>query len=95
MRRECELFSGSMAWLSKNNYKPVNLTNMSLKLYVVRVGESTLDALSAERELEVEGFTTVDNPNYEEDSKAEENDEKAPSLPMYDVILAGVKASGK
>lgn len=79
----------------KNNYKPVNLTNMSLKLYVVRVGESTLDTLSAERELEVEGFTTVDNPNYEEDSKAEENDEKAPSLPMYDVILAGVKASGK
>lgn len=79
----------------KNNYRPTDLLKMDLMLYAVKVGSCTLDELAADNELNIEGFTAKDNPDYESDTQADECADNAILLDMYDVVLAGVTVDGK
>lgn len=79
----------------KNNYRPTDLLKMDLMLYAVKVGSCTLDELAADNELNIEGFTAKDNPDYESNTQADECADNAALLDMYDVVLAGVTVDGK
>lgn len=80
----------------KNNYRASDLSRMNLVVYAVQVGESTLEELNINRELNVDAAITQDDPDYiEEPLQAREPDAvSAIRMKMYDVILAGVKTNG-
>lgn len=77
----------------KNNYRPSNLLRMDLKLYAVPVGKCHLGDFAADKELSLQGYIGVDNPDYAPDNDSKEVLEE-PLIDMYDVILAGVRTHG-
>lgn len=69
----------------RNNYKLNDLLKMDLCYYGIKVGDTTKDAIKFENEI-----NQTQKVLTEEDLKKSEEDEKS-TLPIYDVIIAGVK----
>ena len=66
---------------------------MKLTLYAICVGETTLDMLDINNELDIEtsSGSVKDNPSYEKTEESEENQgTNNKKLKVYDVLLAGV-----
>lgn len=77
----------------KNNYRIADLVKMKLTLYAICVGETTLEQLNINNELNIDKQVSItkDNPSYEKTTNENENDDNfSKSLKVYDVLLAGV-----
>lgn len=70
----------------KNNYRIHDLTKMTLKLYSIKVGETTISDLDFESQFNLRS-NHLSFSALLEDGK----DDKDMKYPVYDVILAGVK----
>lgn len=79
----------------KNNYKVTDLLKMDISIYAIKVGNTTLDKLNFNSELNIEGTTAVkDNPSYIKDDVEKADDESnIKILEVYDVLLAGVESN--
>ncbi len=80
----------------KNNYRIQDLRKMNLTLYSIYVGQTTIAELKFEtefeladekNEIEFQGFGSKRDKTVED----EETEKKNKKVPVYDVILAGVK----
>lgn len=78
----------------KNNYRPSDLLKMDLCLFAVCVGSCSLHDLAVDSELNIEGFSSKDNPSYTEGDVDAAFALQVDNLCMYDVLLAGVKTVG-
>lgn len=81
----------------KNNYMISDLLKMNLSIYAIKVGETTLDMLDINNELNLDIRVSVDNPSYEPkdgSSKVEDNRINTSKLQVFDVLLAGVESDG-
>lgn len=78
----------------KNNYKVTDLTKMDLSVYAIKVGQSSIDQLVFNNELDIH-TTTKDNPSYERQKKSSDPEDAATILDVYDVLLAGVEIEVK
>lgn len=78
----------------KNNYMISDLMKMNLSIYAVKVGETTLDMLDINNELNLDLKISVDNPSYEsnETQNSESSKSKSEKLQVFDVLLAGVES---
>lgn len=81
----------------KNNYMISDLLKMNLSIFAIKVGNTTLDMLNINNELNLDlPKILVDNPSYE-DSDININGVKShsvKSIPVFDVLLAGVESDG-
>ncbi|WP_057490144.1 DUF6414 family protein [Streptococcus orisasini] len=76
----------------KNSYTLVDLTKMDLSYYAVKVGKTTLEKLSLEKEFDVEvPESRIDIQEIVTGEKQEINQENY--LDVYDVVLAGVMSN--
>ena len=78
----------------KNNYMISDLMKMNLSIYAVKVGETTLDMLDINNELNLDVKISVDNPSYESNGAkdSESSKSKSEKLQVFDVLLAGVES---
>lgn len=78
----------------KNNYRIQDLRKMNLTIYSIYVGETTIAELNFETEFELDEdkneveFQGFGNEKAKDDLN---NERKRKKVPVYDVILAGVK----
>ena len=77
----------------KNNYKISDLLKMDLSIYAIKVGESTLEKLNINKELDIDiPEIKKINPSYEEvNDEIDSNKSNDKILDVYDVLLAGVE----
>lgn len=80
----------------KNNYMISDLLKMNLSIFAIKVGDTTLDMLNINEELNLDlTNSVVDNPSYEESNRDNgQNTNSAKKLPVFDVLLAGVESNG-
>ena len=80
----------------KNNYMISDLLKMNLSIFAVKVGDTTLEMLDINNELNLDlPKLTVDNPTYQEiDNTSDEKKNPQKKLPVFDVLLAGVESDG-
>jgi len=81
----------------KNNYKISDLLKMKLTIYAIYVGDTTLDQLNFNKELDIEEKKPKlkDNPTYEKSNASADTEKRNKNLRVYDVVLAGVDINGK
>lgn len=72
----------------KNNYKINDILKMSLNIYAIKVGTTTLEDLKFKNELKIDEYT--DNPDYEKQESKSKFSASKKHYPVYDVLLAGV-----
>ena len=79
----------------KNNYMISDLLKMNLSIFAIKVGDTTLDMLNINQELNLDlTNSVVDNPSYEENNlNIDENNPSLKKLPVFDVLLAGVESN--
>lgn len=66
---------------------------MSLSIYAIKVGRTTLDMLNVNKELGMNvSIIPKDNPSYTPSNQADEADTHSQVLDVFDVLLAGVEA---
>lgn len=77
----------------RNNYRAADLLKMNVAMYAIKVGQSSLDMLNIQNELNIEPIHK-DNPDYVKKASNTRR-KKANELLMdvYDVLLAGVEFS--
>lgn len=75
----------------RNNYRIQDLRKMKLNLYSIYVGEISLDELNFEREFDLNSTTNEIAFDGFSKKKYDVMQESNHALPVYDVILAGVK----
>ncbi len=81
----------------KNNYMISDLLKMNLSIFAIKVGDTTLDMLDINNELNLDlPKIAIDNPSYEESdiTKEEVRSYSIKNLPVFDVLLAGVESDG-
>ncbi|MDT2782826.1 DUF6414 family protein [Vagococcus fluvialis] len=75
----------------KNNYRIQDLRKMNLNLYSIYVGETRMSELKFENEFDLESDKTeIDFLGFS-DEPEKKDDKPDEVVPVYDVILAGVK----
>ena len=69
---------------------------MNLSIFAIKVGDTTLDMLNINEELNLDlTSSVVDNPSYEESNRDNgQNTNSSKKLPVFDVLLAGVESNG-
>lgn len=77
----------------KNNYRIQDLRKMNLHLYSIYVGNTTMADLNFEKEFElISEQNEIGFKGFNEDFETDESESnKNVDIPVYDVILAGVK----
>ncbi|HEM6115678.1 DUF6414 family protein [Streptococcus pluranimalium] len=77
----------------KNSYTLADLTKMDLSYYAVKVGKTTLEKLSLEKEFDTEiPESNIDVQQIVSGKKQETSQENY--IDVYDVVLAGVRTNG-
>jgi hypothetical protein len=77
----------------KNGYTISDLLKMSLSIYAIKVGRTTLDMLNVSKELDMDvSIIPKDNPSYVDEEMAEEDSNGRRTLDVFDVLLAGVES---
>ena len=75
----------------KNNYRIQDLRRMNLNLYSIYVGETYMSELNFEKEFDLNSDKTELDFQGFSNKKADEKVISDEIIPVYDVILAGVK----